>query len=91
MIGRDRYFQQLPKANANSLKGKYQKAEPLYNQMYQHFLEHPGLLMNEGLGHLIGNDITTAMSCFKRSLKSCSNFYPVLSLLDRLQSSDGKS
>ncbi|MFB2922651.1 MULTISPECIES: hypothetical protein [Aerosakkonema] len=87
-IGRDRYLKQLPKANAISLKGKYQKAEHFYNQMYQQYPEHPGLLMNEGLGHLIGNNVTTGMRCFERSLRSCANYYPVITLLHRLQESD---
>lgn len=85
MIGRDPYLKQLAKANALSKKGNYQKATAIYSQLYHKYPEHPGLLMDEGLGHLLGNDTNGAFERFGRSLTACSNYYPVLRLLQQLQ------
>jgi hypothetical protein len=87
MMGRNPTLHQLSCANALAKKGQYQKAQPIYNQLYQHHFEHPGVLMNEGMGHLIGKDVDGAVRCWRRSLHSCSNYHPTLNLLYKLQNS----
>ncbi|NER38801.1 MAG: tetratricopeptide repeat protein [Oscillatoria sp. SIO1A7] len=83
--GRDPYLQQLARANALSKQRKYRQAAEIYRKLHDQYPEHPGLLMDEGLSHLLENDGAAASECFRRSLSSCSNYAPVLQLLDRLQ------
>ncbi|MBD2463784.1 tetratricopeptide repeat protein [Oscillatoria sp. FACHB-1407] len=87
MTGRSPELQQLSRANALAKKGQYQKAESIYQQLYQHHLEHPGLLLNEGIAHLNGKDGEGALHCWRRSLQSCANYHPTLRLLYSLQKS----
>ncbi|MEQ9238916.1 hypothetical protein [Coleofasciculus sp. E2-BRE-01] len=85
LTGRDPYLKRLAKANALSKKGNYQTADTIYNSLYEKYPEHPGLLMDAGLGHLRGNDPTGAIANFSRALKSCSNYEPLLRLMHQLQ------
>jgi hypothetical protein len=85
LTGRDPYLKRLAKANALSKKGNYQTADTIYNSLYGKYPEHPGLLMDAGLGHLRGNDPTGAIAHFGRALKSCSNYEPLLRLMHQLQ------
>ena len=85
MMGRDPELKQLARANALARKGKYEKAAGFYEQLHQSYTEHPGLLMNQGIGHLKGNDLAGASTYFKRSLTACSNYLPTLRLLQRMQ------
>lgn len=84
--GRDRHLKNLPKANALAKKGKYQQALSIYTQLEDSYPQHPGLLMNQGLGHLFANDVPGAMGCFGRSLQGCSNYGPTLRLIKEIQS-----
>ncbi|MEW6496745.1 MAG: hypothetical protein AB1589_30115 [Cyanobacteriota bacterium] len=88
MIGRDPYLKQLATANSLSKKGNFQRADKLYNQLSKQYPEHPGLLMNEGLGHLQGKDTAGAVYRFEQALKSCSNYYPVIKRLYQLQTAN---
>jgi hypothetical protein len=88
LTGRDPYLKQLAKANGLSKKGNYQTADKIYERLSQRYPEHPGLLLNEGLGHLRGKDATGAVHRFGRALKSCSNYYPALRLLHQLQTAE---
>lgn len=85
MLGRDRKLKQLAKANAFAKQGKYQQADEIYNQLYIEYPDHPGILMNQGLGHLFGNDIHGANAYFQRSLRSCKNYYPIMRLIEKIQ------
>lgn len=85
MTGRNPALKQLAKANALAKRGKYEQADLIYQQLYEHYFNHPGLLMNEGLGHLFGNDGKGVINCFDRSLSSCSNYSPVISLMQQIQ------
>ena len=91
MIGRDQQLKELAKANALSKKGNYQQAVAIYNRLYQGYPEHPGLLMDQGLGHLFGNDSSGALTYFQRSLKSCSNYYPTQQLIQKLSAASQES
>lgn len=82
--GRDASLQALPKANNLSRRGRYPEAVPLYAQMNARYPEHPGLLMNQGIGLLSSNDASGANEYFSRSLKACSNYTPMLRLLHQL-------
>jgi hypothetical protein len=92
LSGRDPYWKELARANALSRKGRYPEAAVLYSQLQMRYADHPGLLMNEGMGHLYGNDVNGAIVCFQRSLKACGNYLPVLRLIHQLQQgSSGRS
>ncbi|HEY0736232.1 MAG TPA: hypothetical protein VGD69_15055 [Herpetosiphonaceae bacterium] len=82
--GRDVGLQALPKANKLARRGRYPEAVPLYAQMNARYPEHPGLLMNQGIGLLSSDNANGANEYFSRSLKACSNYAPVLRLLHQL-------
>ncbi|HIK09339.1 MAG TPA: hypothetical protein IGS52_03555 [Oscillatoriaceae cyanobacterium M33_DOE_052] len=85
LSNRDPALKSLSKATGLSKKGNYAKADPIYNQLHKTYPEHPGLLMNEGLGHLFGGDGNGATNCFNRSLRACPNYSPVLRLFQEFQ------
>jgi len=80
LTGRDPYLRRLAKANALAKKGRYLEASPIYDELRSEYPEHPGLLMDEGLGHMLGGDTEGAVACFEQSLKACSNYIPVVRL-----------
>jgi DNA-directed RNA polymerase subunit RPC12/RpoP len=82
--GRDAGLQSLPKANNLARRGRYRDAVSLYAQMNARYPEHPGLLMNEGIGLLSSSDASGANEYFSRSLKACSNYAPVIRLLQQI-------
>lgn len=84
-IGRAANLQELPAANALALKGRYQEASIIYSRLHQYHPEHPGLLMNQGIGHLAAKDLAGGLSCFKRALKSCNNYLPAMEIIHRLE------
>ena len=84
LTGRDPYLRRLAKANSLAQKGRYVEASPIYDELLNNYPEHPGLLMNQGLGHMIGGDVEIAMACFERSIEACSNYIPVLLLISRI-------
>jgi hypothetical protein len=90
LSGRDPYWKELARANALSRKGRYQEADVLFSQLQMRYADHPGLLMNEGIGHLCGNDGNGAVACFQRTLRSCPNYLPVLRLMHQLQEAAGQ-
>lgn len=83
--GRDPYFQDLAKANRLARKGKYQEADEIYDKLFSLYPDHPGILMNKGLGHLHGKDGNGGMSLLTRSLKACTNYLPTIRLIQRMQ------
>jgi tetratricopeptide (TPR) repeat protein len=83
--GRDPYFQDLAKANKLARKGKYQEADEIYDKLFSLYPEHPGLLMNKGLGHLHGSDGNGGIGFLTRSLKACGNYLPTLQIVQRMQ------
>lgn len=83
--GREPYFQDLAKANKLALKGKYQEADEIYDKLFSLYPEHPGLLMNKGLGHLHGKDGTGGMGYITRSLRACANYIPSMQLVHQVQ------
>lgn len=85
LTSRDPYLRELAKANGLARKGHHQKASIIFDRLYERYPDHPGLLMNEGLGNSIGNDVNGAVHCFTRSLKACSNYLPVAQLMRRMQ------
>lgn len=82
--GRDRALQALPKANKLARRGRYPEAVPLYAQMNARYPEHPGLLMNQGIGLLSISDASGANEYFSRTLKACSNYTPVIQLIHQI-------
>jgi hypothetical protein len=86
LTGRAPHFKELAKANSLARKGRYRQASAIYySRLYEKIPEHPGLLMNEGLGHLVGDDVDGARACFQRAQKACSNYLPVLRLISRME------
>lgn len=82
--GRDARWQNLAKANKLARAGDYTAADKIYDNLLMEHQQHPGVYMNQGLGHLYGKDITGATTAFKQSLKSARNYTPTQRLLYRL-------
>lgn len=88
--GRDPRFAELAKANALARQGKYVEADKIYGRLMVEYAHHPGILMDQGIGHLYGNDVPGAVDLFNQSLRAASNYAPTWQLLQRLsQSPDG--
>ena len=84
MTGREPHLAELARANALAKKGRFMEAEPLFAQIHAPQPDHPGLLFNQGMGHLAGQDPSSAVGYFERSLRSCANYLPTLRFLDEL-------
>jgi hypothetical protein len=84
--GRAPHLKKLAEANALARKGDYQKAAPIYDLLYKKIPEHPGLLTNQGLGHLAAGDEGGALAHFQRAQKACSSYMPALWWINRLTS-----
>ena len=82
--GRENRYATLARANALSIKGRYQEAAPLYYEVLQVQPEHPGVLFNQALGALSSSDAEEATALFERSLRACSNYEPAVRLLARI-------
>jgi hypothetical protein len=89
--GRDPYFQDLAKANKLARKGRYQEADEIYDRLFSLFPDHPGLLMNKGLGHLHGKDGNNGVGLLTRSLKACGNYLPTMQVVQRLRQAAAQS
>jgi hypothetical protein len=85
MRNKEPKLKSLSKAVKMSLKGNYQAAKMHYQDIYRSLPEHPGVLFNESLGHMIGGDSQGAMDKIDKSLTSCSNYMPALMFLNNLQ------
>jgi len=75
----------LSRANALARKGKAREAEAIYMRLLQRLPEHPGLLVNQGMGYLQAGDGQQGVESLNRSLRACSNYQPAMRLLLRLQ------
>lgn len=47
--------------------------------------EHPGLLLNQSLGHFLGKDTPGGVEHLRHALRACGNYVPALSLAERLR------
>ena len=83
--GRDPALQHLARANVLAKKGKWEQADPIYNEIVARAPNHPGYLFNQSLGHLIGKNPERGLELLGRSLHACSNYHPSLALLTRLE------
>ena len=83
--GREASIKNLGKASAFSRVGKYKQATRIYEKLYQKHPHHPGLLMNEGIGHLRGNDVPGAIQSFDQAMKACGNYLPVMRVVRGMQ------
>ena len=83
--GRDPGMKTLSKANALAQKGSHRKAQALYEELLRRFPDHPGILMNEAIGHLNGDDATGGEALLKRVLASCANYVPARRILTSLE------
>jgi len=83
--GRESYFQDLAKANKLARKGNFQEADEIYDKLFSLYPDHPGLLMNKGLGHLHGKDGNGGVNLLTRSLKACANYYPTIQIVQQMQ------
>ena len=57
----------------------------LYMRLLQRLPEHPGLLVNQGMGYLQAGDGQRGVESLNRSLRACSNYQPAMQMLLRLQ------
>ena len=85
LTGRDPFLSDLAKANALARKGRYQEAAPIFTKLKSKYPEHPGLLLDEGMGCLAGKNYSNAVGYFKSALISCNNYLPALQVLQRIQ------
>jgi tetratricopeptide (TPR) repeat protein len=85
LTGRDPFLRELASANALARKGRYQEAAPIFVKLKSKYPDHPGLLLDEGMGYLNGKNYTNAASYFKSALISCNNYLPALQVLQRMQ------
>ncbi len=85
LTGRDPYLRDLARANALARKGRYQEAAPIFATLKSKYPDHPGLLLDEGMGYLAGKNHTNAVGYFKRALTSCNNYLPAFQVLQRMQ------
>lgn len=83
LAGRDPFFKELAKANSLARKGRSAEAAPIFGRLHSRYPEHPGLLVDEGVGYLVGNDAENALERLRRALKACSNYLPAHQLMDR--------
>lgn len=81
MSGRRVDLKELADANRHAKAGRVQQATPIYAKLHERFSGHPGILMNEGLGHLYGKDAGAAVSTFEKSLRMCSNYQPTVRVI----------
>ena len=84
MTGRDPALASLAKANKLASKGKYQEADRLYEEIYMRFPDHPGLLLNQAMGHMIGGDGSGGVAYVERSLGACANYLPTMAFMSNL-------
>lgn len=85
VTGRSAAARTLNRANALARKGKAEEAAAVYQQLYDHYPQHPALLMNEGLAYVNARDVNNALTRFKHSLDACANYAPTYQLVNRLQ------
>ena len=90
LSGREPLLRELAKANALARKGRFKEAAPIFKRLQSKYPDHPGLLLDEGLGYLQGKNYNSAFEQFKRALSACNNYLPVLQLIQRIQNSSQK-
>ena len=85
LTGHDPEMNELPRANALARKGKAREAEAIYGRLLKRLPEHPGLLLNQGMGYLHTGDGQQGVESLNRSLRACSNYRPAMQMRLRLQ------
>ncbi len=91
LTGRAPHLKKLAEANSLARKGRYRKARAIYSLLYKKIPEHPGLLTNQGLGHLAGGDESGALAHLQRAQKACCNYIPALWWINRITSASEKA
>lgn len=81
MKGRDPALKGIGRANRAARAGRYSESDPLFSAILDAWPEHPSILMNQALGHMIGGDISGARVHLLRALVSCNHYLPVRRLL----------
>jgi hypothetical protein len=82
MRGHTDFSRALADANRFARKGRYSEADKRYRALFGQHPGHPGLSYNETVGHLVGEDAVGGGEALQRTLRSCSNYYPALALLE---------
>ena len=85
VTGHEPELKELSQANALARKGKSREADAIYGRLMIRYPEHPGLLLNQSVGHFQGGDDQEGFEYLNRSLRACSNYVPALQLVQRLQ------
>lgn len=80
-MNRSHKFEGLDKANSLARVGRSQEASQYFQQVFLKNPHHPAVLMNKGLGQLIGGDKSGAIASLQESLRACNHYLPVLRLL----------
>jgi hypothetical protein len=85
LSGHEPEMKDLPKANALARKGRAREAEAIYGRLQQRLPDHPGLLLNQGIGYLHAGEGEHGVESLNRALRACSNYQPAMQMLLRLQ------
>jgi hypothetical protein len=86
MRGKPEAFKSLARANTLARKGRHKEADAAFAEISRTFPDHPGVLYNQALGHLLGNDARGGARLIEKCLESCPNYGPALSLVAKLTS-----
>ena len=81
VLGRDPGMADLRRATELAKKGRVRDAAPLFQTVLQHHPDHPGVLLNEGLGWFIAGDEASGSQRFSQALRSCPNYVPLMRLI----------
>lgn len=79
---RDPEYAGLTRANQLARKGRHRDAAVFYDELLRRLPEHPAILMNQAIGHGVGDDGSGAAALLDRSLAACNHYLPALRLLE---------
>ncbi len=91
LIGRHQDLEDLAKANSLDKQGKYSQSDAIYAELCRRYSNHPGLLLNQSFSHLHGQDVQGAWNLLQEALHSCSNYAPVVRVINRLQNTGSET
>jgi hypothetical protein len=80
---RDPRLPQLTNACALVKRGRYEEAAPIFEGLHAAMPGHPGILLNQAIGHINGDDYEGAAAIVEESLVLCANYEPTRLLRGR--------
>ena len=52
-----------------------------FDEVLRQIPDHPAVLMNQAVGHILGGDDAGSMAVLERSLAACNHYLPVIRLI----------